>query len=71
MSESKDRQAGGAQQTPQPRARRRFLAGILTGGLLGSLLAGGVSLYAHAQPGPGWWLGAGGSPGGVCSTRCL
>ena len=64
MSESKDRQAVGEQQTPQPRSRRRFLAGILTGGLLGSLLAGGVSLYAHAQPGPGWWWGAGRSPGG-------
>jgi periplasmic protein CpxP/Spy len=64
MSESKDSQAGGEQQTPQPRARRRFLAGILTGGVLGSLLAGGVSLYAHAQPGAGWWWGAGRSPGG-------
>jgi periplasmic protein CpxP/Spy len=64
MSEAKDRQAGGEQPTPQPRSRRRFLAGILTGGLLGSLLAGGVSLYAHAQPGPGWWWGAGRSPGG-------
>ena len=64
MSESNDRQAVGEQQTPQPRSRRRFLAGALTGGLLGSLLAGGVSLYAQAQPGPGWWFGAGRGPGG-------
>src|SRR5215510_1101258 len=64
MSESNDRQSVGEQQTPQPRSRRRFLAGVLTGGLLGSMLAGGVSLYAHAQPGPGWWLGAGHGPRG-------
>ena len=37
MSESQDRQAVGEQQTPQPRARRRLLAGILTGGVLGEL----------------------------------
>src|SRR5262249_22120157 len=64
MSESYDRQSVGEQQTPQPRSRRRFLAGVLTGGVLGSMLAGGVSLYAHAQPGPGWWFGAGRGPGG-------
>ena len=64
MSESNDRQSVDKQQTPQARSRRRFLAGVLTGGLLGSLLAGGVSLYAQAQPGPGWWFGAGRGPGG-------
>ena len=64
MSESNDRQSVGKQQTPQVRSRRRFLAGTLTGVLLGSMLAGGVSLYAHAQPGPGWWFGAGRGPGG-------
>ena len=64
MSGSNDRQSVGEQQTPQPRSRRRFLTGILTGGLLGSMLAGGVSLYAHAQPGPGWWFGAGHGPRG-------
>jgi Spy/CpxP family protein refolding chaperone len=64
MSESKDRQSVDKQQTPQTRSRRRFLAGALTGVLLGRMLAGGVSLYAHAQPGPGWWFGAGRGPGG-------
>ena len=64
MSESNDRQSVGERQTPQARSRRRFLAGALTGVLLGSMLAGGVSLYAHAQPGPGWWFGAGRGPGG-------
>jgi Spy/CpxP family protein refolding chaperone len=40
-------------------ARRRFLAGVVTGGLLASLLAGGASLYAQARPRPGRWFGAG------------
>jgi hypothetical protein len=40
-------------------SRRRFLAGTLTGGLLGSLLAGGISLYAQAHSRPGWWHHAG------------
>ena len=64
MSESNDRQSVGELQIPQSRSRRRFLAGALTGCLLGGLLAGGVSLYAQAQPGPGWWFGAGRGPGG-------
>jgi Spy/CpxP family protein refolding chaperone len=41
------------------KSRRRFLAGTLTGGLLGSLLAGGISFYAHAHPRPGWWSHSG------------
>jgi len=64
MSESNDRQSVDTQQTPKARSRRRFLAGVLTGGLLGSMLAGGFSLYAQAQPGPGWWFGARRGPGG-------
>jgi Spy/CpxP family protein refolding chaperone len=39
----------------QGKSRRRFLAGTLTGGLLGSLLAGGISFYAQAHPRSGWW----------------
>ena len=46
---------GNAPQTPQGGSRRRFLAGTLAGGLLGSLLAGSISFYAHAHPRPGWW----------------
>ena len=41
MHASRDTKSVGEQQTPQTRARRRCLAGVLTGGLLGSLLAGG------------------------------
>lgn len=33
--------------------KRRFLAGLLTGGLAGALLAGGASLVAYAHEGPG------------------
>ena len=70
MSESNDRQSVDKQQTPQARSRRRFLVGVLTGGLLGSVLAGGVSLYAQAQPGPGCGLEPG-AVRGAFSTRCL
>jgi uncharacterized membrane protein len=38
--------------------------GVVTGGFLGSLLAGGINLYSHAQPGLGWWFRAGHGPGG-------
>jgi periplasmic protein CpxP/Spy len=42
---------------PSSGARRRFLTGVVTGGLLASLLAGGASLYVHAHPGRGGWFG--------------
>ena len=60
MSTSKEEQPEGSTTpaTPQ-RARRRFLTGIVTGGLLGSLLAGGVSVYAHITRDHGWWQGRG------------
>src|SRR5262245_1113196 len=64
MSTLDDTSAAGAQQPTQPRSRRRFLTGLVAGGFLGSLLAGGLSLYAQAQPGPGWWFRAGHGPGG-------
>ncbi|MEO8038124.1 MAG: Spy/CpxP family protein refolding chaperone [Betaproteobacteria bacterium] len=35
------------------RPKRRFLAGLLTGGLAGALLAGSASLVAYAHDGPG------------------
>lgn len=50
----------------QPRvapARRRFLAGMLTGGLLGSLLAGGIHTYSQAHGPGGWFRGGHGSSG--------
>jgi len=43
---------------PPSGARRRFLSGVVTGGLLASLLAGGAGMYAHAHPGRGGWFGA-------------
>jgi len=64
MSTLDDTGSAGAQTTVQPRSRRRFLMGVMTGGFLGSLLVGGINLYSHAQPGPGWWLRAGHGPGG-------
>ena len=36
-----DPRSTGAQQTAQPRSRRRFLTGVVMGGFLGSLLVGG------------------------------
>jgi periplasmic protein CpxP/Spy len=64
MSTLDDTRSAGVQQTARPRSRRRFLMGVVTGGFLGSLLAGGINLYSHAQPGPGWWFRAGHGPGG-------
>jgi protein CpxP len=39
---------------PPSKPKRRFFAGLLTGGLAGALLAGGASFVAHAHDGPGW-----------------
>ena len=58
MRTPNDPRAAGAQQTAQPRSRRRFLTGVVTGGFLGSLLVGGMNLYSQAHPGPGWWFRA-------------
>jgi periplasmic protein CpxP/Spy len=46
-------------QEGQRGARRRFLTGMVTGGLLGSLVTGGISIYAHANRGYGGWAWAG------------
>jgi len=62
MSKINDTLSAGESQPPPSRSRRRFLTGIVTGGLLGSLLAGGIGMYAVAHQGPGWWFRAG--PGG-------
>jgi periplasmic protein CpxP/Spy len=64
MSTSDDPRPAGAQHATQSRSRRRFLTGVVIGGFLGSLLVGGLNLYSHAQPGPGWWFRAGHGPGG-------
>src|SRR5215510_9908323 len=64
MNTPDDTWSTGAQQTAQSRSRRRFLTGVVTGGFLGSLLVGGINLYAQAQQGPGWWFRAGHGPGG-------
>jgi periplasmic protein CpxP/Spy len=44
---------------PPSGARRRFLTGMVTGGLLVSLLAAGGSMYALAHPRRGGWFSAG------------
>ena len=64
MSTSDDPKSAGARPTTPSRSRRRFLTGVIIGGFLGSLLVGGINLYSHAQPGPGWWFRAGHGPGG-------
>src|SRR5947209_8649222 len=64
MSTPNDTQSAGEQPRPQSKSRRRFLTGVVTGGFLGSLLAGGISMYAQAQHGPGWWFQAGHGPAG-------
>lgn len=64
MSEPNDTREVMEQSPVQSRARRRFLTALVTGGLLGSLLAGGISLYAQSQPGPGSWFCGGHGPGG-------
>lgn len=64
MSTFNDTKSSGVPQVSQARARRRFLTGMLTGGFIGSLLAGGFHMYAQAQYSPDWWLQAGHSPGG-------
>jgi periplasmic protein CpxP/Spy len=57
---SKHNQVTSGDETLQPPsgARRRFLTGVVTGGLLASLLAGGARMYAHAHPTAGGWFGA-------------
>ena len=52
-SENKD-QLADSDQHPNRGTDRRFLAGIVTGFLLGSLLVGSISLYSHSQNAPGW-----------------
>lgn len=59
MSKQEVVHSGGEQQAKRVRSRRRFLTGVVTGGLLGSLLAGSVSVFSHMKHGPGWWSHAG------------
>jgi protein CpxP len=49
--------SAGEQSQPPSGARRQFLTGLVAGGLLGSLLAGGASMYVQAHPSPGSWFG--------------
>lgn len=48
----------------QPKRKRRFLTGLLTGTVLGGLLAGGISAYSHHGPGGCWQGGHFGHRGG-------
>jgi periplasmic protein CpxP/Spy len=57
MSQHDNVTSGGEQWQPSSEARRRFLTGLVAGGLLGSLLAGGASMYVQAHPRPGSWFG--------------
>ena len=64
MSEINEQKSAGEPQSLQSKPRRRFLTGMVTGGFLGSLLAGGIGMYAQAQQDPGRWFRAGHGPGG-------
>jgi periplasmic protein CpxP/Spy len=44
---------------PTSGGRRRFLAGLVTGGLLGSILASGAGIYARANASPAAWFAGG------------
>jgi protein CpxP len=62
MSQHNTVTSGDEMLQPPSGARRRFLAGVVTGGLLASLLAGGAGMYAQAHPSSGRWFGAGRGP---------
>jgi protein CpxP len=64
MSKSNEQQSESAQQSPQSKPRRRFLTGLVAGGLFGSLLGGGIGIYAQAQQDPSRWFPGGHGPGG-------
>ena len=59
-----DHKSADTQPAPQGTSRRRFFKGVVTGGLLGSLLVGGINVYAQAPAGPGGWFRAGHGHGG-------
>ena len=62
MSEDTTVTSGDERLQPPSGARRRFLTGVVTGGLLASLLVGGASIYAYAHPRAGGWFRAGHTP---------
>lgn len=59
MSTSNTVTSGDEQLHPPSGGRRRFLTGVVTGGLVASLLASGAGLYAYAHPRGGGWFRAG------------
>lgn len=59
MHEQEGRHAAEVPLPSKQRSRRRFLAGAVTGGILGSLLAGSVSVFSQVNQRPGWWSHAG------------
>lgn len=63
MSQQDEVKTGQEQNITPIGSRRRFLTGVLTGGLVGSLLAGGVGVYATMRHGPGWFRASYGHEG--------
>jgi periplasmic protein CpxP/Spy len=54
MSKENIEKPEGVKYEPQAGTGRRFLAGVLAGGLLGGLVVGSISLYSYATGGLGW-----------------
>ena len=59
MSERDTVTSGDGALPPRSRRRRRFLVGLVTGGLLAGLFAGGASMYAQAHSRARGWFRAG------------
>lgn len=56
MNQQSAQTPGTSAPLPSP-GRRRFMIGVLTGGLVGSLLAGSLNVFSHPPHGPGGWFG--------------
>jgi len=54
MSDESVEKPGNVKYGPEAGTGRRFLAGVLAGGLLGGLVVGSISLYSYATGGLGW-----------------
>lgn len=61
MSESDSTSGTPQPETPEPKTprRRRFVTGLVAGGVLGGLMATAIGAWANNHGGPGGWHGGG------------